>query len=241
MAIRIGDLGIAVSAMSPSGAVEVDGKRLDARSDGPFIPLGSVVVVLRGDPTGYVVRALEPGQEPPQLPGHGTPIPRAEFQRTSAEVAEVERAVRAEKRKRIRQGLRFGGIAAGSLGAFVGLASSGAGWLLGWAPADDPASGAMLLGGALVVGTATGVALFLLTGLIGSVLGMFEGEPGFAPDFSVTAAALMGTAVGFWWHFRTGNPGTIAAWAVGATFVCAIAAYLVKWLVGLLLGSVVES
>jgi len=121
MAIRVGDVGRALSDMFPSGAVEVNGKRIDARSESQPIEAGSTVVVLRGDPTGFVVRKVEPGQAVPKLPGHGTPIRRADFQRNSAEVAEVEREERSAKWKRQLHVFRVVGGGSGLLGALLGF------------------------------------------------------------------------------------------------------------------------
>jgi hypothetical protein len=237
MVVHVGDVGRALSPMTPSGAVEVRGRRLDARSDGQFIEAGSPVIVLRGDPSGYVVRKLEAGQPPPELPGHGEPIRRAEFQRNSAEVAEAERQERAERRERLLQGLQTGSVAAGSLGAVVGLASGGVGWYFGWSGAADPLGLALLFGGSLVAGAVVSVALFFLTGLVGSVAGAFEGEPGFAPDFFAMFAGLVGGAVGFWWRFGTGDAGVIAAWSAGGALAFAVVAWVLGRLMAHILGS----
>ncbi len=232
MSVRIGDIGRAVTPMSPSGAVEVNGKRLDARSDGPFIDAGSPIIVLRGDPTGYVVRKLEADQPTPKLPNHGKPIRKAEFQRNSAEVEQAEREERAEKRRRFRKMIRYGSIVAGSLGALVGLASGAAGWLFGWYGAAEAGQVAVLLGGSMGVGAVAGVALFFLTGLIGSVMGFFEeGDAELAPDFLAIFAALVGAAVGFWWQFETGDAADIALWSLGVATVFALVAYFLSWLI----------
>jgi hypothetical protein len=239
MAIRVGDVGRALSPMSPSGAVEVNGERLDARSDGPFIEAGSPVVVLRGDPTGYVVRKLEPGHPQPELPGHGEPIRKAEFQRNSAEAAGADRQERAEARRRFLKGLQYGSIAAASLGAIVGLTSGGTGWYFGWAAVADPLDGALLLAGWLFAGAATGVALFFVTGLIGVVLGFVtEGEASFTPDFFIVFASLVGAAVGFWWDFRGGDAGTATLWAIGGVLVFGVVACVLSWLARKVLESV---
>jgi NfeD-like C-terminal, partner-binding len=89
MPVHIGDFGRALSRMAPSGAVEVNGERLDARSDGQVIEAGSNVIVLRGDPTGYVVRALEPGKPVPTLPRQGEEIVKADFARNTAATSAV--------------------------------------------------------------------------------------------------------------------------------------------------------
>jgi hypothetical protein len=233
MAIRVGDIGRALSTMCPSGAVDVNGERVDARSSEGVIDVGSLVVILRGDPTGYVVRRLEPGQSPPHLPNKGEEIPKAEFQRNQTDVAEADRRERAEARREQIKRLQYGSIAAGSLGAVVGLISSGAAWCFGWA-GDTEASGlALLLGGALVAGVVAGVILFFLTGLLRLILGLMqEGEGEFTPSILATFTGLVGTAIGFWWQFARGDPGTIALWsACGATgFVFATS--LLSWVVG---------
>lgn len=230
-AIRVGDVGRALSPMSPSGAVEVQGQRVDARSELGVIEAGCPVVVLRGDPTGYVVRKLEPGQQPPQLPNHGEPIERAEFQRTHAQVAEADRREQAEARRRMLRALRYGSLAAAGLGAVVGLASAGAGLLFGWFGRAEPMAVALLLGGSLLVGAVTSVLLFFLTGLVGSVIGFAsEGEAAFAPDFFAVFAALVGAAVGFWWQFRTEDVETIALWTAGVGVAFAAVAFILSWL-----------
>lgn len=237
MAVRVGDIGRALSPMSPSGAVEVNGQRLDARSDGRFIEVGSQVVVLRGDPTGYVVCKLEPGDPPPTLSDHGEAIRKAEFQRSHAEVAEADRQERAEKRKELSRRLRREGRAAGGLGAFVGLGSGAAGWQFGWCGAVGSSDAAPWLGGALVVGAAAGVLLFFLARLVGSGLKLCEWEAGFVPAFFATFAGLLGASIGFWWRYGTGDAATMAAQSAGCAFVFAVVACLTAWAASNILGS----
>lgn len=50
-----GARGVAATPLSPSGAIEVAGKRYPARSDGEFIQKGAPVVVLRDEGFGFVV------------------------------------------------------------------------------------------------------------------------------------------------------------------------------------------
>jgi hypothetical protein len=175
MSIFYGDIGRALSTMSPSGAVEVLGERIDARSDGQVIEAGSLVVVLRGDPTGYVVQKLNPGQTPPKLPNHGKPIPKAEFQMNRAEAAALDRREQAEKRKRIRQGLRSGAIIAARLGALFGVGGGGIGLALGWVGLDDPAGIAILFGASLIIGVVSVVILFFVISLVCYSLGAGDG------------------------------------------------------------------
>lgn len=229
MPVHIGDFGRALSRMAPSGAIEVNGERLDARSEGQVIEAGSNVIVLRGDPTGYVVRVLEPGQPVPTLPRQGEEIVKADFARNTAEVAAVERKERAAEWKRQLQGIRYGTIAAASLGGIVGLLGAGAGLGFEWAEFTEPRDTAVLLGGSLLVGIVAGIAVFFASGWIGSLLGMMEGEPGFAPDFFVVASALVGAAIGFWWKYGAVDYATLAAWSAGVGAAFTAGAYLLIW------------
>jgi hypothetical protein len=237
MRVHVGDVGRAISPMCPSGAVEVNGMRLDARSDGAFIEAGSPVIVLRGDPTGFVVRRLGPGDPIPSLPNNGERIRRAEFQRTSAEVAEAEREEQAERRRRMRETMRFGSLTAASFGALVGLASGGFGWATGRAGEVGPEDAAILLGGSLAAGAVLGVGLFFLSGMVGSVVQMFDGEPGFSPSFSVIVLALIGTAAGFWWRFETGDVAVITTCSASGLAIGAAAGWVVSWLTAQILGA----
>ena len=235
MTVRVGDVGRAVSPMTPNGTVEVGGRRLDARSEGLFVPAGTAVVVLRGDPMGCVVRAVEPGQSPPTLPGHGEPITTGPY-RTSAEIDAADRRDRDEAAREFRKVLQYGLLAAGTLGVLVGLANGGYGWVSGRAGIADAADAATFLAGSAGVGAVAAAALFVFTGLVGKVLGFFEGEPEFDPDLLVTAAALLGTAVGFWWRFETGDATVITLWAVGGALAFAVGAWVIKGVVGKIVG-----
>ena len=236
MTVRVGDVGRAVSPMTPSGAVEVGGRRVDARSEGLFIAAGTAVVVLRGHPQGCVVRAIEPGQPPPALPDHGQPIAVGSPFWTSADIEAAEHRDRAVAAQQLRKVLQYGLLAAGTLGVLVGLANGGYGWVSGRAGIADAADAATFLAGSAGVGAAAAVALFVLTGLVGKVLGFFEGEPEFDPDLLVTAAALLGTAVGFWWQFETGDASVISLWAAGGALAFAVGAWVVKGVVSKIVG-----
>jgi hypothetical protein len=236
MTVCVGDVGRAVSPMTPNGTVEVGGRRLDARSEGLFIAAGSAVVVLRGDPMGCVVRPVEPGQAPPRLPGHGEPIASRGPYRTGAEVDAVERRVQADAARQLRQTLQYGLLAAGTLGVLVGLANGGYGWVSGRAGIAGAADAATFLAGSAGVGAVAAVALFVFTGLVGKVLGWLEGEPEFAPDLIVTFAALLGAAVGYWWRFETGDANTMTLWAVGGALAFAVGAWVIKGVVGNIVG-----
>jgi hypothetical protein len=175
VSIQYGDVGRALTTLAPSGAVDVLGERIDARSDGAVIEAGTLVVVLRGDPTGYVVRKLSPDQTPPKVPNRGKPIPKAEFQMTRAEAAAADRREQAELRRRVRDGLRKGSLTAGKLGALFGLACGCIGFALGRVGRDDPAGIAVLFGLSLVTGAAAGVVVFLLISLVSHSTGGADG------------------------------------------------------------------
>ena len=55
----LGFSGKAVTALRPAGTVEIDGKRLDAISDGSFLPVGTKVRVIETKGSQVVVTAVE--------------------------------------------------------------------------------------------------------------------------------------------------------------------------------------
>jgi hypothetical protein len=183
--VRVGDLGKALTAMSPSGVVELDGRRVDARSDGLFIPAGAAVVVLRGDPTGYVVREVGPDKPFPQLPDSGAEILPAEFQRNSGDVRRAEARDAEEVRRVWAKESRHRAFVAGLIGAAAGL---------GDAALAHGTDRDVLLRGALI-GQLTGLFLALLVGRAGYVLR-------WSPVAAVAAigGGLLGAEAGFWAH-----------------------------------------
>ncbi len=54
----VGKKGVAVTSLRPSGAAEIEGKRIDVVSDGSFIPAGEAVLVDRVEGARVVVRSL---------------------------------------------------------------------------------------------------------------------------------------------------------------------------------------
>ncbi len=54
----VGRTGMAVTALRPSGTVEVDGERIDVVTEGEFLPGGTAVTVVRAESYRHVVRAL---------------------------------------------------------------------------------------------------------------------------------------------------------------------------------------
>ncbi|MBN9521311.1 hypothetical protein J0H58_22785 [bacterium] len=191
--------------MSPSVLIELDGRRLDARSDGAFIPAGAAVAVLRGDPTGYVVRAVGPDNPLPALPNAGAEIARPEFMRNSAEVRAAAARDEAELRRRWRAATGAWLLATGALGATVGAGDA----LL--AGASQPE---LFLAGA--VGLLTGALLAFLVGRAGRFL---RWSP-VAGLFAVFGG-LAGAEAGFWAHVATGTnlPAVLAAGAIIGTVV----------------------
>ncbi|QDU24055.1 NfeD family protein [Urbifossiella limnaea] len=212
--VRVGDLGTALTAMSPSGVVELDGRRLDARSDGAPIPAGAAVVVLRGDPTGYVVRAVGPDQPIPQLPDAGAEIVRPEFMRNSAEVRRVEAADEAKLRRRWKVAARWR-VVAGVFGGLIG------GQILGDALAPPQVvlyRGHAEGGLGLAVGWAVGAALKLAGPLF-----RWSTLAGHA----ALASSLGGAAVGYW---LAGDPHSFGQ-SAGAAAAGALVGVVAGWFV----------
>lgn len=229
MPVHVGDVGRAVSPLSPSGAVEVNGARLDARSEGLPIEAGAAVVVLRGDPTGYVVRALVPGAKP--LPNHGEPIRKADFQMKGADVAEAEREERLARRRELFRQMRWGSVLAATLGMVAGLASALLGTRFDWASVNELMNPQVLLGGSVGVGAIWAVLLYFFTGWFTVYVLPSEADAVFEPDFLATAAGLLGAALGFWLNLG-GEPVMIAAWSAGLSLGVAAVAAGIAWVVG---------
>ncbi len=237
MAIRIGDVGRAVTAMTPSGYVEVHGRRLGARSEFGAIEVGSDVVILRGDPTGVVVRKWVAG-ESVTVPNSGEDVTAAAAQRKAAQVAEVDR--RDAEGLRMQRHLRFraGVMAAGSLGGLVGLTSACVGWSLRLRDQLTPVEFVTLVGGSTGVGLAAGIALFFATGFLGKVIGAMRGAPEFAPSFVAIFVALVGAASGFWWKYDSDHAGIIALGVVLGAVAGTAVGYVLRGCVGVVSGFV---
>ena len=225
MAVCVGDVGRAVTVLAPSGKIEIDGARLDARSDGSVIEAGSMVVVLRGDPTGYVVRKHTPGSRP--VPNHGQTIPRGEFQQTRAEVAAAENneylARLAEVRTRMRRGVLWSVL----LGAVAGVASAAMGLHFDWA--DESVTPATLYGASVGAGVVWAVVLYFLTGWFVAHILPSDADAVFEPNFVAVAVGLVGAALGFWVTFG-GDAMTIAAQTSGISLAFAALAAALSWL-----------
>jgi hypothetical protein len=225
MTVRIGDRGQTLTGLGPSGKVQIGGETFDARSEFGFIPAGTPCVVVRGDLSAPIVRAIDPDHEPEPLPHQGEEANRkGEAQRMTVDVAEVERQDRLAARKAELHRLGAGVIAAASLGAMVGLAGAGVGPFFAWVPAEDPVKLSLLLAGGLAAGMAWSVAWFFLLGALGRIVGGSQSV--FAPSFLSLFALLIGTAIGAWSGYLDGGweemIATSLIWAGGCAAVAAV-------------------
>lgn len=197
--VRVGDLGTALTALHPSGVVELDGRRLDARSDGAPIPVGAAVVVLRGDPTGYVVREVGPDHPLPTLPDAGAEVGRPAFMRNSAEVRRVEARDEEERRRSWAKATPVRTVVTALVGAAAGAGDAAL------AGHGDPAG----LFAGCSIGLGTGWGLALLVGRLGPALrwspvaalaallgGLVGAEAGFWVTMSAAVPPPVGPAVG---------------------------------------------
>jgi len=57
----VGQVGVAVTDLRPSGAAEVGGERIDVVTEGEYVPAGSGVQVVRSDGYRHVVRSARAG------------------------------------------------------------------------------------------------------------------------------------------------------------------------------------
>jgi len=229
--IRIGDVGRALSALSPSGVIEIDGVRLDARSDGTFIEAGGMVVVLRGDPTGYVVRKHVPGSPP--LPNHGEPVRKGEFQLSGTEVAAAENEAERLRRAEVRAEMKRGSVRSAVVGALLGAASAGLGWHFNWADGAESVGLALLVLYSAAAGALTGVVLYFFSGVfVARVLPAEEGV-WFSPSFLAVLFGLLGAALGFWLKFDEAGVAVALGWSAGLGLAFAALTAGLAWTIGL--------
>lgn len=229
MEIRVGDVGRAVTELSPGGAVELDGGRYPARSDDGVIPPDTPVEVVRGEKTCYVVRRVGSGGP---LPNKGEPIPPQGFESLRARTERADRAeARAARAELVRRVWRGGAVAA-VCGAVAGMASAGLGlWFdLANATGRDPVA---MLAGSLAAGAVAGIVLYFFTGWFAVHVIPSEDGAAFEPNPLAVFAGLVGVALGFWLNLSGGEAGAIAAWSVGLGFAFAAVACGLAWLVGL--------
>jgi membrane-bound serine protease (ClpP class) len=57
----VGQVGVALTDLRPSGAAQVLGERMDVVTEGEYVPLGSRVEVVRSDGYRHVVRVASAG------------------------------------------------------------------------------------------------------------------------------------------------------------------------------------
>jgi len=107
--------------MSPQGKVELQGDRHDARSDGRFIEAGREIIVVAADHLGLIVRELEEGLPPPNLPNAGEPARVASWHKTGMEVARQLRREQALLRRKQTIEHRYGSRIGAGLGGLAGI------------------------------------------------------------------------------------------------------------------------
>jgi hypothetical protein len=210
MPVRVGDVGRAVTPLAPYGRIEIDGVRHDARSDGGGVEVGNMIIVLGGDPTGYVVRKHIPGSPP--LPNHGEPARRGEAFQSSAEVATAENNERRARLAEVRGQMRRGATWAAFVGAVAGAASAWLGLHFDWA--DESVTPATLYAGSVAAGAAWAVVLYFVVGWFAVHVLPSEDDAVFEPDFVALAVGLVGAGLGFWATFG-GEAITVAAQTMG--------------------------
>lgn len=225
MAVRVGDRGRALSPMAPSGAVELAGVRHDARSDGRFVPAGAEVEVVRADPTGFVVRPVEAGAAP--LPDHGRELIRAEFQRNSADIAEVEARELAELWRRHVKRVAATAVVAELFGVFIGLFTFvvlAGSKTFHHEVADQ--EGPVFIGTVLVGGTWPGAII------LSAACASWRHDRGawFAPTFAV-AGGVIAPAVTFVQCYQSHPSGPLSGWVMLAAAAGAVGGWLVDRLI----------
>jgi hypothetical protein len=78
MPVTIGERGRAVTPLRPTGYVDVNGTRLEAKlapSRTVNVESGTEIVIVGVDAFGLAVRALDDVANPSDLPGYGEPVP----------------------------------------------------------------------------------------------------------------------------------------------------------------------
>jgi hypothetical protein len=216
MVVRVGDVGRAVTALAPGGRIEIDGTRHDARSEGGLIEAGSMVIVLRGDPTGFVVRKHTPGS--PSLPKHGEPARKGEAYQSSAEVAAAENNERRARVADLRGRMCRGGLWSALLGVAAGGANAWLGLRFDWA--GESVAPSTLYAGSVAAGAAWAPVLYFFGGWF--AVHMLPAEPDaiFEPDFLSLLVGLVGASLGFWATFG-GGAAFVAAQTMGISLAFA--------------------
>jgi len=231
MNICVGGVGRAVSALAPSGYVEIEGVRHPARSEGSYIAAGAAVIVLSGSAFGLTVRELEPEKAPPAIPHVGDVVSKAEHQLTSVDVAELEREQRRREGVELRQRMKIGAGVAGRLGVIFGLANASLATHFNWNNVNDAIDPLLLFAGSTLGCVVAGVTLYFATGWLGPQIFPYE-ERAFAADFLGIGMGLLGGLIGFWLRF--GEPlETVAMLSGGLTVAFAGVGCGISWLLSL--------
>ncbi|WP_439626550.1 NfeD family protein [Gemmata sp.] len=233
MGVRIGDTGRAVTPLSPSGYVEIGGVRRSATTEGTFIEPGRAVVVVRGGPPGFVVRAVEPGAPAEALPHQGEELVRAEHQRTRADVAAADRDARQKAWAELKRRMARGAAAAGAFGCAAGLTNAALGRHFDWAGATAWALPELLLGSA-AAGALDAVLLYFFTGWFVARVLPAEADAVFEPSLVAVLAGLVGASLGFWVYAATGDVWLVARWTAGLSLAFAALAAGLAWVVNVL-------
>jgi len=234
MNIHIGDIGRTVTALRPSGSVEIGGVRRSARSEGTYIDAGRDVIVVRGEIPSFVVREIEPGMPPPRFPNHGEVIEKSEHQRNNADVAEAAREEQRVAWKQLKRRMKIGAAVAGAFGLLVGLANAALGWHYNGASVNETVQLPFLMGGSAAIGTANAIVLYFFTGWFVANILPAEADAVFEPSFLAILAGLVGAALGFWMNFASGDMSTIALWSAGLSLAFAALTAGLAWVVSVL-------
>ncbi|MFO0852125.1 MAG: NfeD family protein [Gemmataceae bacterium] len=223
MGVCVGDLGRAVSPLTPAGKVELHGERVDARAEAGYVPPGCRVVVVRGDAFGLVVRAVADG-EVVTVAGLGAEIPRLESEMTGEEIAAAAELARAERQERFREKLADGSVRAAVIGGAVG---AGAALLGQWLDGADGFSWETV-GGVAATGAAATAGLYAAATAVrppGSGPGWAGGWPG---------CGLVAGAAGWVAGLLLGGLPLALAAGGGGMVAGAMLGGLGLWLIGLL-------
>jgi hypothetical protein len=224
MGVCVGDLGRAVTPLTPAGKVELHGERVDARAEAGYVSPGSTVVVVRGDAFGLVVRAVAPG-EIVTVAGLGAEIPKPEAEMTGAEIAAADELARVERRERFKEELADGTARSAGVGAAVGL---GAAMLGRWLAVDD-VGGWDVVAGLAAAGAATTAGLYSA-----ATAGFAAARVGAGMGGWVAGCGLVGGAAGWVAGLLLGGLGTAIAAGIGGVIVAALFGAAGLWLLGLL-------
>ncbi|MFO0822604.1 MAG: hypothetical protein U0792_05695 [Gemmataceae bacterium] len=229
MNLRVGDVGQAVTALSPSGYVEIEGVRRSAKSESTYIEAGTTVVVVRGEMPSFIVRQIEPGTTL-TLPNHGEEIAKPEAHRNAADVTAVECEEQRLAWQSLQRRMKIGAAAAGGFGLLIGIMNAELAYRFNWAGSHVAVNSSLMLFSAVGC-MAWAVMLYFATGFLAPRLLPYE-DRGFAADFFGVAAGLVGGLLGFWVRFQADGI-TLVGWSVGVSVAFAALACAISWLVGL--------